>query len=321
MVSSEDITIVQGGKNAEEISRVVEQVKEASITHLNHTEIVGKVNSRVQIIESQINNNHMQYVREAKKLEQIKERIGKPRMDNLKAQNIVPSEMFEQINIIAWNLQEMLAWKLVEFELVYPLMDKLSDALSIVGAYEVESRVLDGVKESQNRMLTHAENMMTNKMSQQDQKIDLVKEFVNERTQMILEKQLMQFRDLQRLQQEADEKKWQLIIDFVEKNARASGTRPEDISAMKKSLTGVDAEGTRKYIEEQSKVVMPVREGVAGKQLFTAPPPMQKRADAREVAVEDKLYACPKCSARFKDDLQLEAHIEFEHGDEDDGGN
>jgi hypothetical protein len=316
MVSSQDITVEQGGKNAEEIARFIEQLKEVSITYSNVGDWVGKVNTRVGIIESQIENNHIEYLKQMKKMDDILARISPERMKNLKQQNIVPLEMYEQVNMSGYHLQEMLAWKLYEFEMVFPLLDKIAQALSVVGAYEVESRVLDGVKDSQNRILQHAENMMTQKMSQQDQKIDLVKDFVNERTQMLLERQLMEFRDLQRLQQEADEKKWLLLIDFVEKVQPGVVSR-EDVTAVKKAIARVDNEGTKRFIERQKEARAP---SAAGHNLFK--PPIQAPVDEpiAKQPVDDRLFACPKCSARFKDSLQLDTHLEVEHSDDDDGG-
>lgn len=317
MVSSEDITIEQGGKNADEISRVIEHVKGASITHLNYSETLGKVNGRVQIIESQITNNHIHYQKESKKLADITTRIGPDRLKNLRAQNIVPLEMFEQVNMIAFHLQEMLAWKLVEFEMVFPLVEKLGEALGLVGAYEVESRVLDAVRENQNRLLKHAEDMMANKLSQQDQKIDMVQSSLHERQQMILDKQLMQFRELQRMQQEADEKKWQLVIDFVERISEASGTSRVEVNALKKSLESHDSLASKQFEQAQKAEKLPP----VSSNVFQPKTYVQPVEDSVRSKIDDKLFQCPKCTARFKDDMQLEAHMDYEHGDEDDGGN
>jgi hypothetical protein len=313
MVSSTDFNVEEGGSKVRELNQVVEEFNNATITHLNYSTFLSKLLSRVQIIHSTIDNHNTQFAKLANQLTEQKEKIGESRLKQMRENNIIPLQIFTIVNDMSFHLREMLAWKIIESELMFPILNKFGNALGEVSAYEVESRVLDAMRESQNRMLTHAENMMTTKMAQQDQKIDFVVKQLHERTDLALEKQLLLLNEMLKKSQEAEHRKLELYFDFMNRHFGSNEAVMREMYDLRKKFDKQDSTTRDDFKAVQAIHQMPR----APVDMFQPEPKRVVENKEAPVVVDSRKFKCPHCSERFKDAIQLETHVEVEHSMED----
>jgi len=314
MVTREDFNVEDGGSKHREISQAVEEFNTATITHLNFSTYYSKLQSRIEIIQSTIDNHHTQFRKLKNELAEKKGRIEEGRLRQMKDANIIPLDIFLTVNEMSFLLSEMLAWKLIESEMMFPVLKKFANALGEVSAYEVETRVLDGMRDTQNRLLAHSENMMTTKMAQQDQKIDIVVNQIHERTDLALERQMVLMNEMLKKSQEAEHRKTELFFDFANRHLGSNAEVMRELYDLKKKFDMTDTQTRQEFKKEQERSTLPK---ASREQPAYAPAPPVAVVEQR-ASTDDKKHKCPHCPKAFKDHLQLETHIEVEHGDTDD---
>lgn len=316
----------EGGQNLTHVRRIIDDLKERQVTQHNVKKVLPGINNTLSVIESQIENHQLQLRKATKKHNDEMERVGEERLRSMDNDGIAPATLYDAMKDISHHTREMFAWQTINNELQYLLNRKLISALSNLSDYEVESRVSEQVSDLHKQMMNQTQDLVTNLIQQQNQKIDMIQEASKERADLLMQKNLSQLRDIQKSQNES----MRLLVDYVLevfRQSASSGGGGVDAEVLERLVTRKfrDLAKSQEEALERSmaseEVPVPVREKYAPVKELPKDASSARGFSGSSEEGDNPAVAsggeCPHCGESFRDKLQLETHIEFAHEGEE----
>jgi len=170
-----------------EVEKIVDDVKDASITMENYGSYVNKVKSSQQVIFAQLENIIRDFKSLNRKFGEKKEAASTKRAEE---EGFVPKDIMELLIEMNETLKDAYSWKTLEVQIFVVMYEKLLTLLGGVSALDVKRDTLKEMKE----METKRNDMFLQTVVSKNK---LIEEIVNNKLQAIDEKIINSIRLLQ----------------------------------------------------------------------------------------------------------------------------
>lgn len=156
-------------ENHTAISRAIEQLKETGISFENFRKYADKVDNNVNVILAQIENNRAQYNEQYNK---YREQMKTDRFKSMRADNIVPLDVFRNVVNLNKILKDTIAWYEMKSSMYEIMYKKLLSTMDEANAMSIKKEALQEMREMEkerNKVITDA---ITHKFKLFDERFD-----------------------------------------------------------------------------------------------------------------------------------------------------
>lgn len=193
----EEIEISEGGKSGREVREFIEKIKAANITQHTVRQWVHLINNTLSIITSNVENHRLQLAKARADQKRLQDDYDLERLKELAQQNLTPYDLMSTERQLSYHYREMLAWKITDNEIQTIVNAKLVEALVSISDYQVESLAIQRMSSHMDQILEHNKNVITQIVTQQNGKIEMIKEIFQEKVEVNMQKNLGEWRKIQ----------------------------------------------------------------------------------------------------------------------------